>query len=81
MHRQKLPETDVDKDIATHFVHMNEGRALFVKDGDYFRSQGGVHEPWGQVWVPVMAKSVGDARRQAARLFGVELSHIYDGEE
>lgn len=64
----------------THYVHCNSGHALFVKGAEFFRSQGGLTEEWGKMWVPVVATSIGDARRKAATLFGVEISHIHHGE-
>lgn len=66
---------------ATHYVNCNSGRALFVKEAEFFQSQGGLREDWGKTWRPVVAKSIGDARRQAAKMFGVRLSHIHAGEE
>lgn len=66
---------------ATHFVMCNSGDALFVKEATFFREQGGHKEPWGKHWVPVIATSIGDARRQAAKIFGVPLSHIHWGEK
>ena len=65
----------------THYVHCNSGEALFVKEADFFESQGGLSSEWGKHWRPVVAGSIGDARRQAAKLFGVRLSWIHDGEE
>lgn len=65
---------------ATHFVHCNSGDALFVKEADFFQSQGGLADAWGRCWVPVVATSVGDARRQAGWLFGVGVSSIHWGE-
>lgn len=68
------------KENATHFVHCNSGKALFVKEADFFKSQGGLTQDWGKNWVPVTARTIGDARRLAAVIFGVPLSHIHDGE-
>ena len=67
-------------DNATHFVNCNSGKALFVKEGTFFKEQGGLNESWGKTWVPVIASSIGDARKQAAQIFNVMLSHIHDGE-
>lgn len=64
----------------THYVHRNFADALFVKEADFFKQQGGLTEPWGKHWKPVVATSIGDARRQAADLFGVPLSPIHDEE-
>lgn len=66
---------------ATHFVHCNGGRALFVKTAALFRSQRGLEEAWGKAWVPVVASSIGDARRQASQIFGVPLSPLHADEE
>lgn len=65
----------------THYVHKNSGEALFVKEADFFRSQGGLTEQWGKAWTPVVARSIGEARRKASVIFGVPLSHIHNGED
>lgn len=65
----------------THYVHCNSADALFVKEAKFFESQGGLKESWGKAWKPVVATSIGDARRQAAKIFGVKLSWIHHGEE
>ena len=64
---------------ATHYVHSN-GSALFVKEAEFFKSQGGLCETWGKAWQPVAATSIGDARRQAAKLFRMPLSPIHRDE-
>lgn len=64
----------------THYVHCNSGDALFVKEAGFFEEQGGLREEWGRAWKPVVAYSIGHARRQAALLFNVPLSHIHAGE-
>lgn len=63
----------------THYVHWN-GAAIFVKEAAFFEAQGGLTLPWGQSWRHVWATSIGDARRQAARMFGVTLSPIHSHE-
>lgn len=65
---------------ATHFVHCNPGKALFVKEKDFFISQGGNWKEWGKAWVPVRATTIGNARRQASKIFDVPLSWIHEGE-
>lgn len=70
----------IDADDATHFVLCNSGNALFVKEAEFFKSQGGLIQPWGKSWRPVIATSIGDARRQAAQIFNVPLSPIHAGE-
>jgi len=69
------------KPKPTHYVHKNSGNALFVKEAEFFKSQGGLTEEWGQHWQPVIATSIGAARRQAAVMFNVPLSSIHAGEE
>jgi hypothetical protein len=61
----------------THYVLCNSGSALFVKEAKFFESQGGLTETWGKAWVPVEATSIEAARKQAASLFNVQLSHIH----
>jgi hypothetical protein len=68
------------RENATHFVHCNSGKALFVKEAALFKEQGGLTEEWGKAWVPVIARTIGEARRLAAVIFGVELSHIHADE-
>ena len=65
---------------ATHFVHC-PGTALFVKEANFFKEEGGLIQDWGRRWVPVKALSIGDARRQAALHFNVPMSPIHEGEE
>jgi hypothetical protein len=55
---------------ATHFI-LVEPWAVYVKEANFFRSQGGHKEPWGQKWRPVTADSIeaaraiGEAQRRA----------------
>ena len=53
-----------------YFVHYN-GASVFVKEGEFFKSQGGLKEPWGEHWVPVVATSIEDAREKGYVWFGV----------
>ena len=66
-------------DSTTHYVHFN-GATVFVKEAEFFRSQGGLTEDWGRAWRPITARSIGEARRKGAKLFNHRLSHIYLGE-
>lgn len=52
---------------TTHFVHCN-GAAHFVKEADFFRSQGGDKAEWGKNWRPVVAASIEDARALSAAM-------------
>lgn len=58
-----------------------EETECLLKRGEFFRDQGGLMQPWGKHWTGIKAKSIGDARRKAAKIVGVTLSHIYEGEE
>lgn len=64
----------------TYYVLCNNGNALFVKEAGFFASQGGLTEAWGRHWTPVEATSIGDARRQASKMFKVPLSPIHKDE-
>ena len=64
----------------THYVINTTGQTLFVKVAEFFKEQGGLTQDWGKNWKPVVATSVGDARRQAAKIYGVEISPIHKGE-
>lgn len=35
---------------------------VYVKEGNFFESQGGLKEEWGQQWTPVQADSIEHAR-------------------
>lgn len=47
--------------MKEYFIHHN-GAAVFVKTGAFFRSQGGLIQPWGKVWRQVRASSLEQAR-------------------
>lgn len=38
---------------------------VYVKEGDFFRSQGGLIEAWGAHWIGIDAASLNDARLKA----------------
>lgn len=71
-----------DRATAPYYVLWRKGvpNSPMVKEGDFFRAQGGLVENWGKHWDPIEATSIGDARRKCAAQHGVELSHIYFGE-
>lgn len=50
-------------------VHCNVGGSVFVKTYDFFKSQGGFKESWGQAWKPVVATSIEDAREKGCDIF------------
>lgn len=63
------------------FYCVNNGVAVLCKEGVFFRSQGGLDEGWGRLWVGIEAGSIGEARRFAAEIFNVQLSYIYSDEK
>lgn len=42
--------------------------AVYVKDWDFYVSQGGLHKPWGKQWRPIMARDIESARRKGLRI-------------
>jgi len=50
------------------FAHRNCGGAVFVKDGEFFRQQGGHKDKWGEGWTPIKARNLGEARTKAEKL-------------
>lgn len=54
----------------TYMVHVNSGGSVFVKELEFFRSQGGLEGRWGLNWTPVEATSIEDAREKGYQLPG-----------
>jgi len=52
-----------------YMVHCNAAGSVFVKELEFYRSQGGFKERWGDAWRPVIATSVEDAREKGCKLF------------
>ena len=59
--------------MAEYFVLIREyadgftgqkAATVYVKEGEFFRSQGGLTEDWGKAWKAIDAESVDDARRK-----------------
>lgn len=50
--------------MSLYYVHWN-GAAWFVKEGEFFKEQGGLTKPWGKAWRPLRAASIEDARKLA----------------
>ena len=44
-----------------YYVHWN-GAAWFVKESEFFVSQGGLDQPWGKAWKVCWADSIEHAR-------------------
>lgn len=46
----------------TYYVHRNSGDAVFVKEVEFFKEQGGLTERWGKAWRKVRAYTIEHAR-------------------
>jgi len=57
--------------LAVHYV-LVESWAVYVKEGEFFKSQGGLEEEWGTRWVPIMARSIEEAREMGVKMRGKE---------
>lgn len=56
--------------LQKYMVMANEASgSVFVKEKDFFISQGGDKESWGKDWIEVSAESIEDARRIGCNLF------------
>lgn len=61
------------REIAPYFVSIRtfqhpfkeKAATVYVKEGDFFREQGGLTEEWGTHWTGVQANSLNDARLKA----------------
>lgn len=58
--------------IVNQYYVMNNGHSWFVKEAEFFRSQGGLTEPWGKNWKPIWADSVEHACLRAIKGAPVE---------
>lgn len=74
---------ELDRDTAPYYVcwRPHVPNSPMVKEGNFFRSQGGLTGEWGTHWEPIVATSIGDARRKCAAAHGETLSPIYSGEK
>ena len=59
----------VQRDVYMINVNQTSG-SVFVKDLEFFRSQGGFKQEWGTHWVPIVATSIEDARERGCKLDG-----------
>ena len=71
-----LKEHGIEKDSSetnyrqVYMVHVNSGGSVFVKELDYFKSQGGFEQDWGSYWIPVVATSIAEARELGCKFPG-----------
>lgn len=68
------------RDTAPFYVLPREHCHSMVKGGDFFRSQGGLKDSWGEHWIPVQADSIEDARRLADRMVTKQQSRIWNSD-
>ncbi len=54
--------SSVARDI--YMVLVGPSGSVFVKELEFFRSQGGFREDWGSNWHPVVATSIENARER-----------------
>jgi len=53
--------------MITHYVSISESN-VGVKTAEFFKSQGGDREPWGEHWQGIEAISLYDARAKAIKM-------------
>lgn len=53
-------------------IHVSPYGATFVKEYDFFVSQGGLTQKWGQSWKIIEAKNLDDARVRAIVMPGAK---------
>lgn len=65
---------------ALYYVLPRESGHSMVKEGDFFRWQGGLKDDWGKHWIPMCADSIDDARRLADRMVNKQQSPIWNSD-
>ena len=53
------------KPTRYYYVLKTWANAVFVKEAEFFKSQGGLKDEWGKNWKRIKATSIEDARRIA----------------
>lgn len=61
---------DSKRDV--YMVHVGPSGSVFVKTYDFFKSQRGFEQEWGEAWVPLVATSIEDARKKGCKLPGAK---------
>ena len=59
-------------DLTEYFI-LKSYNSVFVKEGKFFRRQGGNVRPWGRNWTPVKATSIESARQIGLATFPSKL--------
>lgn len=65
--------------MGEYYILINEGRnwqgkkvaTVYVKEGEFFKFQGGHTQEWGKRWFSVYAESIEDARKKGYAIAGV----------
>lgn len=58
---------------GVYMVNVNkDSGCVFVKELEFFKSQGGFVEKWGEHWEPVVAASIEDAREKGCEFPGAK---------
>lgn len=76
----KAIEHDRSRDTAKFYVLPRDYASSFVKEGEFFRSQGGLRETWGMNWIGVEADSIEDARKKADAMVVKKIQPIYNSD-
>jgi len=50
------------------FYILIEPWAVYVKEAEFFKSQGGPTEEWGKEWIEIEAESIEDAREKGKEI-------------
>ena len=68
--------------MASYFILVNEA-GVYVKEANFFRSQGGEIDGWGKKWEPIDAESAYEARAKGIQLRRERYpeSHLTMGED
>jgi hypothetical protein len=59
----------VEVEQPTHYVLIRPW-AVYVKEADFFKQQGGHEQPWGKRWRGIRAGSIEEARKIGERMRG-----------
>jgi hypothetical protein len=62
-----LLSAPAERDV--YMILVADSGCVFVKELEFFRSQGGFKQRWGNNWVPVVATGIEDAREKGCAMF------------
>ena len=64
-------EPPLERNVYMVLVNQTSG-CVFVKELDFYRSQGGFKQTWGLNWIPIVATSIEDARKKGCSYPGAK---------